>query len=90
MFGIGMTELVIILVIALIVIGPNNLPEIARALGKGYAEFQKIFREAKDSINEDVSDISRSVKDWKGKTRDEEGSGERTKKKEEEIKKDRI
>ena len=40
MFGIGIPELIIIMVIALIVIGPSKLPELARALGKGMAEFR--------------------------------------------------
>ena len=90
MFGIGMTELIIILVIALIVIGPKNLPEVVRAIGKGYVEFQKIFREAKDGIDEEIKDINRSIKDEKGKTGDGEGRGEWTKKKEKESKKDRT
>jgi Tat protein translocase TatB subunit len=41
MFNIGMPELVVILAVALIVLGPHRLPEIARALGKAMAEFRK-------------------------------------------------
>jgi sec-independent protein translocase protein TatB len=41
MFGIGPTELIVILVIALLVLGPKRLPEIARALGRGLAEFRR-------------------------------------------------
>ena len=41
MFGIGMTELLVILVIGLLVIGPKKLPELARSLGKGLAEFRR-------------------------------------------------
>jgi sec-independent protein translocase protein TatA len=51
MFGIGMPELVIIMVIALIVIGPQKLPDLARSLGKGLAEFKKATDDFKQSID---------------------------------------
>lgn len=53
MFGIGMTELLVIMVIALIVIGPSKLPDLAKALGKGLAEFKKASQEIKASLNLD-------------------------------------
>ena len=50
MFGIGMSELLVIAALALIVLGPKKLPEIARALGKGFAEFKRATNELKNTI----------------------------------------
>jgi TatA/E family protein of Tat protein translocase len=50
MFDIGLSELLIILVVALIVLGPRKLPEIARKLGRGVAEFRRTTEELRSSI----------------------------------------
>jgi Tat protein translocase TatB subunit len=54
MFGIGMPELLLILALALIVIGPKKLPDIAKALGRGLAEFKRATDEMKSSFSEEV------------------------------------
>ena len=56
MFGLGMPELLVILAVALIVIGPKKLPDIARALGKGMREFRKATNEIKQNIDLDPRD----------------------------------
>ncbi len=58
MFGIGMTELLVILVIALLVIGPKRLPEMARSLGRGLAE----FRRASTDIRREFLDVSEQAR----------------------------
>lgn len=50
MFGLGFTELIIVLVVALLVFGPKNLPQIGKAIGKGIHEFKKA---AKGAYSED-------------------------------------
>jgi Tat protein translocase TatB subunit len=62
MFGIGMPELLLLLAIALIVVGPKKLPELARALGRGIAEFKKATNEIKESLetNTEFSELKKS------------------------------
>src|SRR5512134_361203 len=59
MFGIGMPELMVIMVVALVVLGPKRLPEIARALGKGLAE----FRRATSDVNEELRKAQRAIEE---------------------------
>ena len=65
MFGIGMPELLLLLAIALIVVGPKKLPELAKALGRGFAEFKKATNELKESLDTstDFTELKQSFDD---------------------------
>ncbi|PLX84020.1 MAG: twin-arginine translocase subunit TatB [Desulfuromonas sp.] len=54
MFGIGLPEMLLILALALIVIGPKKLPDIAKALGRGLAEFRRATDELKSTLHEEA------------------------------------
>lgn len=50
MFGIGTTEILIVLVIALLLLGPKEIPKIARTIGRGMRELERAKDELKQSI----------------------------------------
>ena len=54
MFGIGMPEMILILAVALIVIGPKKLPDLAKSLGKAMGEFKKATSDLKESMKIDT------------------------------------
>jgi Tat protein translocase TatB subunit len=62
-FGIGMQELIIILVVALIFIGPKKLPDLAKALGKGVAQFKGAMDDVKGTFDEGIKKEMNQVKD---------------------------
>ncbi len=55
MFGLGMQELIVIFVIALLIFGPKKLPELGRSLGRGLAEFKRASEELKEGLAAELS-----------------------------------
>ncbi len=62
MFGIGIPEMILIAAIALIVLGPKKLPELAKSLGRALREFKKATTELKESIDVDneLTDVKKA------------------------------
>lgn len=54
MFGIGFPELVVILLLALIVLGPQRLPELARSLGRGFSMLKQTAEEAQSQVRDEL------------------------------------
>jgi sec-independent protein translocase protein TatA len=60
--SIGMPELILIFIVALIVFGPKKLPEIGKSLGKGLAEFKKASDDFKQSIQKEVDGLKEEAR----------------------------
>lgn len=65
MFGIGMPEMILILAVALIVIGPKKLPDLAKSLGRAMGEFKKATSDLKQSMEADtgLSEVKETLDD---------------------------
>ena len=91
MLGIGMQEIIVVLVVALIIIGPKKLPDLARALGRAMGEFRKAaddlkedldingVKEAKEKLMRDINQ-SQFAKDSNAKEKEEKPKVEATEK----------
>ena len=74
MGSLGMQEIIVIFVLALIIFGPRKLPDLGKSLGRGMAEFKKASNELKqtwedevrlDKEKQDMAEILKDTSDWK-------------------------
>ncbi|MFQ5354477.1 MAG: Sec-independent protein translocase protein TatB [Thermodesulfobacteriota bacterium] len=69
MFGIGFTELLVVLVVALLVLGPDKLPEVARTVAKAYNELRRTGLDLKRTVKDiDISGVVRDGVNMKDKS----------------------
>jgi sec-independent protein translocase protein TatB len=61
MFDIGFFEIMILMAIAVVVIGPQNLPKLAKAIGKGWGEFQNTFNSLKQDVLDETENLKQNV-----------------------------
>jgi Tat protein translocase TatB subunit len=82
MFGIGLPELIIIAIIALIVVGPKKLPDLAKTLGKGFSEFKKATEGITDDLKGALKDDEKPKNDegWNNSLLMKKPDAEETKK----------
>jgi len=57
MFGIGMPELLVILGLALVILGPKKLPDLARGLGRAMKEFKRATEDMRESLHEETTEL---------------------------------
>ncbi len=62
MFGIGLTELLVILLIAMVVVGPERMPELARSVGKGIRDLRRMYDNLRSDLGPDYDDIEQAIR----------------------------
>jgi sec-independent protein translocase protein TatB len=60
-FDIGLQELIVIFLVALLVFGPKRLPELARSLGKGLGDLKRAFQDVKDQVETEFHETNETL-----------------------------
>ena len=60
MFGLGIPELIVIFVIALVVFGPKKLPDLGKSIGRAMAEFKKAQQEFQESVKSEMNEVQKT------------------------------
>jgi sec-independent protein translocase protein TatB len=82
MFDLGMQELIVVFIVALIVFGPKRLPELGRTLGKGLNELKKAMSGVKEQIDEEMKEVREPLLEKKDFVNTPEEPGEERKEQE--------
>jgi sec-independent protein translocase protein TatA len=61
MFGLGLPELIVIFVIALVVFGPKKLPDLGKSIGRAMAEFKKAQQDFQDSVQAEMKEVEKTT-----------------------------
>jgi sec-independent protein translocase protein TatA len=61
MFGLGIPELIVIFVIALVVFGPKRLPDLGKSIGRAMSEFKKAQQEFQESVQSEMKEVQKTA-----------------------------
>lgn len=61
MFGLGLPELLVIFVIALLIFGPKKLPDLGRSIGRAMAEFKKASQEFQETVQSEMKEVEKTA-----------------------------